>query len=180
MTQDDRPSTPDVRLSRYRLWLIVSPSVAMDLIDLLEKETDQIVAEATSALTRSKLSHYVEAGQAVSHDRLAELYQLTLRSIRERNLVPVIEHMAVVAEERYHAGYDIREIQTAINVLEEAIWNHIVRNTPPNDLAEALGLVSTVLGAAKDSLARSYVSLASTSKAPSLDLSALFEGRTSG
>ncbi len=55
-----------------------------------------------------------------------------------------------------------------------------MRNTPPDELAEALGLVGTVLGAAKDALARAYVSLAGKSKAPSLDLSALFEGRTSG
>ena len=32
---------------------------------------------------------------------------------------------------------------------------------PPGELAEALGLVGTVLGAAKDALARAYVSLAS-------------------
>ena len=48
------------------------------------------------------------------------------------------------------------------------------------ELARALGLVSTVLGAAKDSLARAYVSLASQTKAPSLDLSALFKGETAG
>ena len=51
---------------------------------------------------------------------------------------------------------------------------------PPDELARALGLVSTVLGAAKDSLARAYVSLASQTKAPSLDLSALFKGETAG
>ncbi len=88
--------------------------------------------------------------------------------------------MAEVADDRFHAGYAIREVQIAINVLEESIWNHIVANVPPNELARALGLVSTVLGAAKDALARAYVSLASQTKAPSLDLSALFKGETAG
>lgn len=152
----------------------------MELIELLEKQGEEIIAEATTALTRSDLAHYKEAGQAVSHDRLAELYRLTVLGIRDRNLAPVVDYMATVARDRFHAGYAIREVQIAINVLEEAIWHHIVRDTPPDELAEALGLVSTVLGAAKDSLARAYVSLASTSKAPSLDLSALFEGRTGG
>jgi len=108
------------------------------------------------------------------------LYRLVLESISSRNLVPIMEYMAQVADERYHAGYAIREVQKAINALEEAIWNHIVSDTPPGELAEALGLVSTVLGAAKDSLARAYVSLASQTKAPSLDLSALFEGYAGG
>lgn len=152
----------------------------MTLIDLLEEEGDQILAEAALSLSRSDLTHYREAGQAVGHERLAELFRLAVAGIRDRNLVAVIEYMTQVADERFHAGYAIREVQIAINVLEEAMWSHIVRRTPPDELAEALGLVSTVLGAAKDSLARAYVSLAGKTKAPSLDLSALFEGKTSG
>lgn len=152
----------------------------MSLISLLENEGAQIVAEASAALSRSDLMHYKEAGLAVSHERLAELYRMTVAAIRDRDLVPIMDYMAQVADDRFHAGYAIREVQIAINVLEEGIWNHIVRSTPPDELAEALGLVGTVLGAAKDALARAYVSLASKSKAPSLDLSALFEGQTSG
>jgi hypothetical protein len=139
-----------------------------------------IVAEASEALTRSQLAHYAEAGHAVGQERLARLFELTMQGIADRNLVPVMDYMAAVANDRFHAGYSIREVQIAINVLEEAIWNHIVANIPPEELARALGLVSTVLGAAKDSLARAYVSLASQSKAPSLDLSALFKGAAGG
>jgi hypothetical protein len=42
-----------------------------------------------------------------------------------------------------------------------------------------VGLLSTVLGAGKDSLAREYVSLASRQHVTSLDLSTLFEGTSS-
>ena len=152
----------------------------MDLQELLTRDGDQIVAEASAALTRSQLAHYAEAGHAVGQERLARLFQLTAQGIADRNLVPVMEYMAEVADDRFHAGYAIREVQIAINVLEEAIWNHIVANVPPDELARGLGLVSTVLGAAKDALARAYVSLASQTKAPSLDLSALFKGETAG
>jgi hypothetical protein len=51
-----------------------------------------------------------------------------------------------------------------------------VTTQPPEDLAEAIGLVGTVFGAAKDALARGYVSLASHHHVTSLDLSALFRG----
>lgn len=152
----------------------------MDLITLLKEQETEIVDEAALSLERLRLPGYREAGHAIGRDRLAELYRLVLESISSRNLVPIMEYMAQVADERYHAGYAIREVQKAINALEEAIWNHIVSDTPPGELAEALGLVSTVLGAAKDSLARAYVSLASQTKAPSLDLSALFEGYAGG
>lgn len=152
----------------------------MELIQFLEAEGEQIVIEASEALSRSNLSRYNEAGPNVSRERLAELFRLTVAGIRDRDLTPVIEYMNQVARDRYHAGYAIREVQIAINVLEEAIWTHVVRAMSPDQLAEALGLVSTTLGAAKDALARTYVTLASESKAPSLDLSALFEGKTSG
>ena len=59
---------------------------------------------------------------------------------------------------------------------KEAIWPSIMKELPPDEQAEALGLESTVLGAGKDALARKYVSRASKSKASSLDLRSLFSG----
>lgn len=152
----------------------------MNLNNLLREKEASIVDEATRSLERSVLPHYQQAGLEVGRKRLAELYRLVRAGIADRDLAPVVDYMAQVADERYHAGYAIREVQIAINVLEEAMWDYIVQDTPPNELAESLGLVSTALGAAKDSLARTYVSLASHIKAPSLDLSALFEGYTGG
>jgi len=47
---------------------------------------------------------------------------------------------------------------------------------PPADFAEAIGSVSTLLGAGKDALALAYVNLASHARVESLDLSRLFRG----
>jgi hypothetical protein len=70
-------------------------------------------------------------------------------------------------------------VQTAINSLESAIWNKIFKLTRPEKLAESLGVVSTILGAAKDNLARTYVSLATKTKVPTLNLQSLFSGSES-
>jgi hypothetical protein len=67
-------------------------------------------------------------------------------------------------------------VQAAFNALEEATWTCLLARVEPSELAESLGLVSTILGAAKDALARRYVSLAAHTHAPSLDLRALFTG----
>ena len=67
-------------------------------------------------------------------------------------------------------------MQTGFNALEAATWSRILTGLEPTQLAEALGLVSTVFGAAKDALGRRYVSLATKTRAPSLDLRALFAG----
>ena len=50
---------------------------------------------------------------------------------------------------------------------------------PGDDLVEAIGLLSTVLGFGKDAVARTYVSRASKRHVTSLDLSALFRGTNS-
>lgn len=148
----------------------------MNLVDMLHEQEITIVDEAAEALTRSHLKHYTAAGAALNRGRLADLYRLTRESVADRNLIPLLEYMEQIAQERFAAGFDIHEVQTAVNVLEESIWRHISLALPPADLAEAFGLVGTVLGAGKDALARAYVSLASQSKAPSLNLSALFAG----
>jgi hypothetical protein len=67
-------------------------------------------------------------------------------------------------------------VQRAFNVLEEAMWRRIVGVTPPDELGEAVGLMSTALGAGKDTLACTWVGLAAKRQVPSHDLTALFEG----
>lgn len=148
----------------------------MNLETLFEANREQILSEAAVALQRSHLKHYEAAGVVAQRVRLEELYELTLESLRARDLTAVIAHSERVADERYAAGFDIGEVQTAYNVLEERIWKHIVTNVAPEDLGEAVGLISTVLGAGKDALARRYVVLASHQRAPRLDVSALFKG----
>jgi hypothetical protein len=109
---------------------------------------------------------------------LAELLALTVRTIVERDLVPMVDHSTQVARDRFEAGFDIGEVQCAFNVLEEAIWERIVALTPAEQLAESVGMVGTALGAGRDALARAYVSCAAHHHVPSLDLRALFRGGT--
>ncbi|MCA9952658.1 MAG: hypothetical protein KDE48_23575 [Anaerolineales bacterium] len=148
----------------------------MNLITLMENERETIVAVAAESLSRSHLVHYEEDGLVTGRLRLERVFDITLNSIKERTLIPVIEHAHRIAEERFQAGYDLSEVQTAINVLEEALWRRVVAMIPPTELAESVGLMSTVLGTMKDELARKYVELASHQKAPSLNLSAMFKG----
>jgi hypothetical protein len=148
----------------------------MDLYTFLHDRTTAILNEAQEAVERTNLRHYKEAGPEHTHQRLRALLVLTTRAAKDRNLGPMIAHADEVARERYSSGYDLWEVQTAFNVLEEAIWSRIIKELPATDFASALGLVSTILGAGKDTLARRYVSLATKTRAPSLDMRSLFTG----
>jgi hypothetical protein len=144
------------------------------LVHMLHEQADGILNDAVSAMQRAHCRHYEEMGEDHVRARLKALFILTQRALKERNLGPMLAHAEAVAEERFTAGFDLAEVQTAFNVLEEAIWWRIVQRLPRAEYAEAFGLLGTVLGAGKDALARKYVSLASSTKVPSLHLEELF------
>ena len=144
--------------------------------DLLVNARPDVLEEAFAALKRTSAVHYEVAGEEFTHERLAELFDLVVTALRDRELAPVGAYCEDLAERRFASGFGIGEVQTAFNTLEEAMWNRVVAGVPPADLAEAIGLLSTILGYGKDALARRYVSLASERHVPTLDLSALFVG----
>jgi len=148
----------------------------MHLIELLQDHREEIVDAAFHAMKRTHLKHYEEMGESKTYERLHVLHGLLLRCVAERNMGPMIGHAETIGRERFTLGFDLYEVQTAYNVLEEAIWVRVLKDLDPQEMAEALGLVSTVIGAGKDTLARTYVSLASRTKAPSLNLQSMFAG----
>jgi hypothetical protein len=149
----------------------------VDTAAFLTRERQTIIDAAQAALTRAHSPHYESADASDVHQRLETLFDYLLDALRARNLGPIVAYAQEVAQERFGAGYNLSEVQTAFNALEEATWGCVFTELQPRQFAEALGLVSTILGAAKDALAREYVSLATNRRAPSLDLQALFAGR---
>lgn len=146
----------------------------MELNELLSTQADPIVDEAVESLRKGSLHSYERDGNAKNRDRLAALYELMRTSIASQTLVPMVEYARDLARQRYGDGFDLQEMQTAFNVLEEVVWRRVTTELPPAEYARALGLVSTVLGAGKEALAVEYVSLASQHPVRSIDFAALF------
>lgn len=142
---------------------------------VLDQERSSIVSAAFEAIRHSR-THYEAAGEDETRQRLDALYDELRTAVASRDLGHVVAYARNLAAERFEAGYDLSEVQRAFNALEEATWSTVCARLRPEQLALSLGLVGTVLGAAKDALAREYVSLASRTHAPSLDLRALFSG----
>jgi hypothetical protein len=147
-----------------------------DTDEFLRKHRAEIVDAADGALARLAVGHYQSAGEIEVRRRLEVLFDHLADSLLRRDFRPMVAYAESVAEERFSAGYDLSEVQAAFNALEESIWTRAVATIEPGQLAQTLGLVSTVLGCGKDALARKYVSLATRTHTPSLDLRALFSG----
>jgi len=148
----------------------------MELIELLEEEKKQLIENATMALERSHLTHYNDSGTEVNKNRLDRLFDFVIGSIKDQNLIPLTDYIQGVATDRFNSGFSLNEVHTAINVMEEVIWEEIISKLEPLQLAEALRVVSRTLGAAKTSLGNTYISLATKGKAPTINVSKLFGG----
>ena len=146
-----------------------------ELSRVLDRERSSIIAAAFESIRRCR-THYEVAGPEETQYRLEALYDEMCAALWRRDLGGIVAHARRLAAERFEAGYDLSEVQRAFNALEEATWSTLCAQLQPEQLALSLGLVGTVLGAAKDARAREYVSLASRTHAPSLDLRALFSG----
>ena len=149
----------------------------MALTESLSAARDDVLEEASAALERGHLTHYEKSGSEASRRRLSNLFDLVVDCLAKHSLTPITQYADDVARERFNAGFNITEVQTAFNVLEEAMWRLVIAPLPADELPDSAGLIGTVLGAGKDELARSWVALATSQHVPSLDLTALFEGR---
>ena len=131
----------------------------MNLIELLGKSQDIIVSESITAMDRARLKHYTLGGPETTKNKMDLLYGVVYQSIKEKNLIPIVSYIDKMAEKRFESGFELQEVQTAINVMEESIWKLILEQLPKEEQPKALGLVSSIIGSGKDTLARTYVIL---------------------
>jgi hypothetical protein len=146
----------------------------MNLTELLKTQSGEILKSALQSLNCAHLKSYDRSTSLENKNRLLNLLTLTQKCVKEKKLIPMKEYAAQIAKERFDAGFDLHEVHTAFNALEEEIWNRVTKNIAPENLGEALGLISTVLGAGKEELALSYVALASKTRTQTLNLTELF------
>ena len=132
----------------------------MELAVLLRERADTLVGEALTMMTEARLEHYDAAGLPTVRQRLATLLDVALSCLEAGEANEIIAYMTRVGRERFSAGYDLLEVQTSANVMEETLWRRIPSLVAPAEVPRALGLVSSLFSAGKDALARTYVSLA--------------------
>jgi hypothetical protein len=146
----------------------------MDLLEVLREDKAEILEDAWRSV--AKITHYERDGARATRLRLEALFDRVAAAIRRRDLGDLLDYAEQIAKQRFDAGYDLFEVQTAFFMLEEAMWRRILSRVPSAELAESLGLVATAIGRGKDAFGRAYVSLTTSERAPSFDLSRLFKG----
>ena len=148
----------------------------VDMASFLVERRTIVLGAANEEISRAHLQHYDRVGASVTADRLATLLDLLVSCCRDHQLGAARDYADSLAAERTGNGYPLNEVQTAANVVEEAVWATITSDLPAEVHGYALGLVSTILGAVKDRLACAYVATVSSEPVRTLNLEYLFSG----
>ena len=147
-----------------------------DLAVLLASAHDRVADEAVAVLGRRDQARRRGASEAELRRYVRDLSGLVAQCVREGGTEPIIVSSRQVAADRFAAGFDLAEIQGEYSALEEVLWRHVVNALPADQWIGAQRLVSTILGAGRDVVARTYVVLAGQGGSPRGEQPAVAQG----
>jgi methylmalonyl-CoA decarboxylase len=131
----------------------------LETSEILAGAQDRLVDEAVAELDQRHARAKPTSAQS-SRRHLQDLFELVVRCVGEGDAEPIIASSHEIAADRFKSGSDIGEVQGEFNVLEEVLWREVADTLSGEQRVEALELLSAILGAGRDALARTYVTLA--------------------
>jgi len=144
----------------------------VDASVVLASAEDRVIDEAVTVLAQRDQALHHPAGPDGRRREVRQLFRLVLRCVRAGRAGPIGKPCEQIAAHCYAAGIDLSEEQEAFNVLAEVLWPHLAGALAGEQLVEALGLLSAIVGAGKDAMARTYVALATGDRDRQGELSA--------
>lgn len=131
----------------------------MTLLELLYNKPDLILLDSTDGLVRAHLQHYDKLSPEKIRLRLLKLFQALEKAVEVNSCEEMIKFMEKVSDERYESGYELHEVQTAVNILEETLWKKIAEFVDRDKQVSAMKQVTCILSKAKEELASEYALL---------------------
>ncbi len=95
-------------------------------------------------------------GEEPLRERVALLVEKLLGSLQETPGV-FVSYVESITDERIDEGIALHELQLALVVLEEKIWQLVVESIPLEDQVRCLGMITLIVGTAKDRVAHIFL-----------------------
>jgi hypothetical protein len=148
-----------------------------DLFELVRAEAAELAEVLARELRTAGTPHYLRAAPDVVRRRCHRLVKAFLESTRGHP-APFVKYVRQITDERIAEGYYLAEMQQALRLLEERVWRIAVEGSSIDRLVRHLGIVTGTIGAAKDELARAFLSEKQRAEAETARLRAehLFKG----
>ncbi len=132
------------------------PCDLMQLYSLLGSVAQDLIAAVERRLRGAATPHYQAADPGLLRERVGRLVGAFLDGACH-GPEPFVKHVRRITEERIGEGYFLDELQLALGALEERAWQALVERSENDALVARLACITTLVGAAKDELARVYL-----------------------
>jgi len=131
----------------------------VDASAVLASAEDQVIDDGVAALGRRDPAGGRSPDGDMRRD-VRQLFRLVVRCMGAGRADLVIRPCEQIAAHSYAAGMDLAQLLGPFNALAEVLWRHLTDGLADDQLVPALGLLNAIVGAGKDAMARTYVSLA--------------------
>ena len=149
----------------------------MNTVNILKTRSGKILQEVSFALENNYHLRHYNNPETPMH--LNALFNQLLLCVKYQNIIQITKYADKISRMRYKSNFDLYEIQTIVNLLQEVIWKNLCQVLPQNEVSSNLALISSILGAFKDAIACSYVEMANGKKIETYDVESLFHGTDS-
>jgi hypothetical protein len=124
---------------------------------LFQAEQEGLAASLYARILATGMPHYQIIDDRLLRVRCEKLVHAFVESIRHRS-TSFSDYVGEIAEERISEGYDLKELQTALAILEGQAWMQCTRHLYDLcEMVEALSLVTRFIGSARDQVAQIYL-----------------------
>lgn len=128
----------------------------MTLLELIYNKPELIVKESTKNLMRVNLPHYNKFKKEDLEKNFSNLLLAFTKCIENNSADEMISYMNLILNERFAKGFQIEEVEIALNIFEESIWKNIYKNVDEDKQYSAMKLALCILSKAKEELLNDY------------------------
>jgi len=127
------------------------------LYELIESNRDVLRARVSNQVQVPYAPHYQAREKLLLGVRVERLIQEYLDSVRTES-TGFVDYVRNLADERFREGYRLSEIQMALNIFNEELWQLCSETEKDKyQLLRYLSQMYITIGAAKDQVAQMYL-----------------------
>ena len=141
------------------------PTAKEYLIKAIKEHKNELILRVCNRLQKFPHSHY-ETICYEKHQEREELFlNVILQKLQENNSKPLTQYIEHLVEQRSNEGYSLSEIEEAFDIVEDTLWEVLVKYCPlQQSLIEVLSLVRKLFHEIKNSVAQVFLQDALTTQ----------------
>ncbi len=129
-----------------------------DLVQTINNHSEELINNICNRLQNLTASHYETIDFESHEEREKAALNSFLASLEASKTKIFIQYLQKIASIRSAEGYTLAEVQKAVRIFEEELWDILIKYQPVNkSLVDMLVTCNAFFGEAKDNLAQVFM-----------------------